>query len=129
MLHIGAGTKCPITGARQHDDAHAAVGFDGGPDPLQLLLGLAVHGVHRRRPVERNVGDAFADLEQDLVHCPTSAAATARTSASTSSVCSPSRGGARRMLTRAFDIRIGLPMRRIACSPSWPSRTISLWAV
>src|SRR6266404_6822752 len=103
MLHIGAGTKCPIPGAREHDDAQLPVGFDGGPDPLQLLLRLAVHGVHRCRPVERDAGYTIADLEENVAHRPGLAAAIARDSASTSSVCSPSRGGARRMPTDAFD--------------------------
>jgi hypothetical protein len=128
VLHVGAGAEGALAGAGEHHHTHLRVGLDRGPDGLQALLGGRVHRVHHRLALQRDAGDVALQLVAYefavRLHGAHLGACFAR-ACSTSSVCSPSRGGGRRIVTGAALIAIGLPtslQRRPWCVASSSSR-------
>jgi hypothetical protein len=92
---IGAGAERPIAGAGQDDHADVALTFKPAPDRLQLRLGRRVDRVELVGSVDGDARDVIGDLEPDG-HDVTVAPARP-SSARISSVCSPRRGGRRRI--------------------------------
>ena len=116
VFQIGASAKGALARTGEHHHAHLGIVFDIGPDALQLGLSGQVHCVQGLGPRQRDRGDMVLQLVENR-HA---AAAPALAMASTSSVCCPRRGGARRMLTGAADIWIGLPMNLQVCPSPGP---------
>src|SRR5690606_35818520 len=124
ILEIGAEAERLFAIARVRRAANVRAMFEFAQDRIELSLGGRVNGVQPLRPVDDDACDATADVEIDAHAAP--ALRSDAGAPSTSSLCSPSLGGAWRISNRAADMSIGVPISRIGPASVRPASTIIL---